>query len=51
MSKSGIVGTWFGIFAVIAIVLGGIEHASKVDPSGIETAHVAVRGVVIPPYW
>jgi hypothetical protein len=33
MSKSGIIGTWFGILAFIVITLGGLEHASKVDPS------------------
>lgn len=31
MSRSGIIGTWFGVFAFIAIVLGGLEHASKVS--------------------
>jgi hypothetical protein len=50
MSKSGLIGTWLGVFVVVATVLGAIEHASKVDPARIETAHVAVRGVVIPPF-
>jgi hypothetical protein len=36
--------------AFIVITLGGLEHASKVDPSMVDTAHVAVRGVVIPPF-
>jgi hypothetical protein len=30
-SKSGIVWTWVGIFALAAIVLGELEHASKMD--------------------
>jgi hypothetical protein len=33
MSISGIVGTWVGIFPFIAIVLGGLEHAARTDPS------------------
>jgi hypothetical protein len=46
-----VIGTWVGVFAVIAIVFGGLEHASKVDPSGVDRGHVAVRGVVvIPPF-
>jgi hypothetical protein len=50
-SKSGIVGTWVGIFALVAIVLGELEHASKTDPSFVDTAHVSVRGnVIIPPF-
>jgi hypothetical protein len=28
-SKSGIVGTWVGISALVAIVLGELEHAPK----------------------
>jgi hypothetical protein len=50
MGKNTVIGTWVGIFAFIAIMLGGLEHASRTDPSGVETAHVAVRGVVIPPF-
>ena len=51
ISKSGIVGTWVGIFALVAIVLGELEHASKTDPSFVDTAHVSVRGnVIIPPF-
>jgi hypothetical protein len=50
-SKSGIVGTWVGIFALVAIVLGELEHASKTDPSFVDTAHVSVRGnVIVPPF-
>ena len=50
-SKSGIVGTWVGIFALVAIVLGELEHASKTDRSFVDTAHVSVRGnVIIPPF-
>ena len=33
MSISSIVGTLVGIFAFIAIVLGGLEHAAKTAPS------------------
>jgi hypothetical protein len=50
MGKNRIIGTWVGIFAFVAIMLGGLEHASRTDPSGIDTAGVAVRGVVIPPF-
>ena len=50
MGKRGIIGTWVGIFAFIAIMLGGLEHASKTNPSGVDTARVAVRGVVMPPF-
>ena len=51
MSKSGIIGTWVGIFALVAIVLGELEHASKTDPSFVDTAHVSVRGnAIVPPF-
>jgi hypothetical protein len=50
MGKNGIITTWVGIFAVIAIMLGGLEHASQTDPAHVDTASVAVRGVVIPPF-
>jgi len=50
MGKNGIIGTWVGIFAFIAIMLGGLEHASRTDPGAVNTASVAIRGVVIPPY-
>lgn len=33
MSISGIIGTWVGILAFIAIVLGGLEQAARTDPS------------------
>jgi hypothetical protein len=33
MCKSGIIGTWVGIFALVAIVLGELEHASKTASS------------------
>jgi hypothetical protein len=42
-SKSGIVGTWVGISALVAIVLGELEHAPK--------THVSVRGnAIVPPF-
>jgi|HubBroStandDraft_4_1064222.scaffolds.fasta_scaffold2299490_1 hypothetical protein len=50
MGTKSIIGTWVGICALIAIMLGGLEHASRTDPAGVETARVAVRGIVIPPY-
>jgi hypothetical protein len=51
MSKSGIIGTWVGIFALVAIVLGDLAHASRTDPSFVDTAHVSVRGnAVVPPF-
>jgi hypothetical protein len=50
-SKSGIVGTWVCIFALVAIVLGELEHAAKTDPSFVDTAHVSVRGnTIVPPF-
>jgi hypothetical protein len=50
-SKSGIIGTWVGIFSLVAVVLGGLEHASKTDPSFVDTAHVSVRGNdIVPPF-
>jgi hypothetical protein len=50
-SKSGIVGTCVGIFALVAIVLGALEHESKMDPSFVDTAHVSVRGnAIVPPF-
>jgi hypothetical protein len=50
MGKNSIIGTWIGIFVFIAIILGSLEHAARTDPSGVDTARVAVRGVVIPPF-
>jgi len=50
MGKTRIIGTWVGIFAFVAIMLGGLEHASRTDPSGVDTARVALKGVVIPPF-
>jgi hypothetical protein len=50
MDRKTIIGTWVGIFAVIAIMLAGLEHASQTDPGDVDTARVAVRGVVIPPF-
>ena len=50
MGNKSVIGTWIGIFAFNTIMLGGLEHASRTDPSGVETAHVAVRGVVMPPF-
>jgi hypothetical protein len=51
MSKSGIIGTWVSIFAFVAIALGMVGHASKTDPSHVDSAHVAVRGnTIIPPF-
>jgi hypothetical protein len=32
----------------MAIILAGLEHTSQTDPSDVDTARVAVRGVVIP---
>jgi hypothetical protein len=50
MDRKNIIGTWVGIFAVIALVLASLEHASQTDPGNVDTAGVAVRGVVIPPF-
>jgi hypothetical protein len=48
-SKTWVIASYLAIFVVIATVLGAIDHASVTDPSGVDTASVAVRGVVIPP--
>jgi hypothetical protein len=50
MSNSGIIGAYVGIFVFIGSMLGSLEHASKADPSFVQQAHVAVHGVVIPPF-
>jgi hypothetical protein len=50
MSKSGIMWTWIGILAFVAIALGALEHASETNPNFVDSAQVAVRGVVIPPF-
>jgi hypothetical protein len=50
MGAKSIIGTWVGICVFMAIMLGGLEHASKTDPSGVDTARVAVSGIVIPPF-
>jgi hypothetical protein len=50
MGTKSIIGTWVGICVFIAIILGGLEHASRTDPSGVDTARVAVRSIVIPPF-
>jgi len=50
MSKSGIIWTWIGIFSLVAIALGAIEHASETNPNFVDSAQVAVRGVVIAPF-
>jgi hypothetical protein len=50
MGKNSIIGTWVGVFVFIAVMLGGLEHAARTDPSDVDTARVAVRGVVIPPF-
>ena len=50
MSNSGIIGAYVGIFVLIGSMLGSLEHASKADPSFVHQAHVAVHGVVIPPF-
>jgi hypothetical protein len=50
MSSGSIVGIWLGIFAFTVIVLGGLDHAGRADPSGHESAYGAVRGIVIPPF-
>jgi hypothetical protein len=55
MGKNSIIGTWVGVCALVAVVFGGLEHASRTDPSGVDTARVAtarvaIRGIVIPPF-
>jgi hypothetical protein len=50
MSKSGIMWTWIGILALVAIALGALEQASETNPNFVGNAQVSVRGVVIPPF-
>jgi hypothetical protein len=51
MSKSGIMWTWIGILAFVAVALGALEHASETNPNFVvDSAQVALRGVVIPPF-
>jgi hypothetical protein len=50
MKKSGLIASWVAIFGVLAIVLGEMDHASKVDPSYVKTGHTTIRGVVFPPF-
>ena len=50
MSSGSTVLVWLGIFAVVAIILGGLDHAGRADPSGHESAYGAVHGIVIPPF-
>jgi hypothetical protein len=50
MGKNRIIGTWVGICAFIAVMLGGLEHAARTNPNSVDTAQIAVRGVVIPPF-
>jgi hypothetical protein len=51
MSKSGIIGTWVGIFALVAIALGELERASRTDPSFVDRASVSVSGnAIVPPF-
>jgi hypothetical protein len=42
------IGTWLGIFAVFAIVLGGLVHAGAADPSGHPELSAVHEGVVPP---
>jgi hypothetical protein len=50
MATRASLASTFGIFVLIGSMLGSLEHASKADPSFVHQAHVAVHGVVIPPF-
>ena len=50
MSKTGIIGSYLAIFVFIGSAFGMLEHASKTNPSFVDQAHVAVHGIVIPPF-
>jgi len=43
------VGTWLGISAIFAIVLGGLVHAGNADPSG-HAVFGAAHESVVPPF-
>jgi hypothetical protein len=43
------IGTWFGIFAVVAIVRGGLVHAGAADPGG-HAEFSAAHESVVPPF-
>ena len=50
-NMSSTVGAWVGIFAFMAIVLGGLDYAGRTDPSVPHvSAYGAVQGIVIPPF-
>ena len=48
--KSGLIASWVAIFGVMVFVFGEMDYANKTDPSHVETAQVAIRGVTIGPY-
>lgn len=47
VSRTTITG-WVAILAVLAIVLGGIDHATRTDPVGRQPAYPATGGAVNP---
>jgi len=51
MSRTGLIGIYVAIFVVIGSALGALEHASKMDPSGVvDQGHVAIHGIAISPF-
>jgi hypothetical protein len=45
-----IIGTYVAIFVFIGSIFGVLEHARKTDPSFVDQAHVAIHGIIIPPF-
>ena len=52
MSRINAIAGYVGIVITVAVVFGGLIHASNTDPEGrVQSAHGAVHGIVIiPPF-
>ena len=50
MSKTGAITGWVTILSLMGIVFGEMAYAGKMNPSYVNSGHVAARGVVISPY-
>jgi hypothetical protein len=52
MSRTtGLICAYVAIFVVVGSVLGGLNHASRTDPSGtVGQGNVAIHGIAISPF-
>jgi hypothetical protein len=48
MSNLYPIATWLGVFAIFAIVFGGLVHANATDPSGRAQFSAAHESVIAP---